>query len=211
MRFCQALKRQTPKRIRYINIIMFVNKDLTHTFWNTVINKTQACFLICLCFLLTTNVSLGWTTEHICNQISFFSLVLVETKFYQNKHFLTFEKFDSTFLYGGELCDRETAWFIYTQYGVQYPFTLLNCRRSGCWKNVTSSTSRSLKILYVYHIRILMTWYLIMWLLPEKFRRTLYILFREAFGRSSPSKDLKLTATVSPSANIKLFFENYCF
>lgn len=140
MRFCQALKRQTPIRIRYINIIMFVNEDLMHTFWNTVINKTQACFLICLCFLLTTNVSLGWTTEHICNQVSiFFSLVLVETKFYQNKHFLTFEKFDSTFLYGGKLCDRETAWFIYTQYGVQYPFTLLNCRRSGYWKNVNIS------------------------------------------------------------------------
>lgn len=76
---------------------------------------------------------------------------------------------------------------------------------------INTSTSRSLKILYVYHIRILMTWYLIMWLLPEKFRRTLYILFREAFGRSSPSKDLKLTATVSPSANIKLFFWKLLF
>lgn len=83
--------------------------------------------------------------------------------------------------------------------------------KMSIYRYINTSTSRSLKILYVYHIRILMTWYLIMWLLPEKFRRTLYILFREAFGRSSPSKDLKLTATVSPSANIKLFFENYCF
>lgn len=83
--------------------------------------------------------------------------------------------------------------------------------KMSIYRYINTSTSRSLKISYVYHIWILMTWYLIMWLLPEKFRSTLYILFKEAFGRSSPSKDLKLTATVSPSANIKLFFEYYCF